>query len=109
MSTSTLAKPKVRKTPTLMELQDLYGPIERYDQRFLRETGEQDRAHATLKKLVDAAEVLISDPLVGLNRFSTAMVSELAGMSVGTFYRYFEDDVALLDYIWPERVTVRPA
>lgn len=97
---------KVRKTPTLAQVQVLNGdaPVEPYDERFLVNVGTQKRAHDRIKEIVKVSERLLADPLVGLNKITTALIAEGVGMSIGSFYRYFEDIVALLDYIWPERV-----
>ena len=114
-------KPKVRKTPTLRSLVLLDGkPIERHDKRFLRHVPTQARSVVTLNLIVDAAERLLADPTVGRDWFNTStllkelhrvdkLANKKAGVtvktkrSIGTIYRYFEDFVALLDYLWPER------
>ena len=63
----------------------------------------QERSRKTVDKLVRAAKELLADPEVGRDRFTTAMVAERAGVSIGTFYRYFSDRVDLLDAIWLNR------
>jgi len=99
-------KKKVRKTPTLLQVQAMYGdvPVGPYDPHFLVREGKQGRAVAKIKLITKAGEKLLADPKVGLNNITTAMVAARVKMSIGSFYRYFEDITALLDYIWPERV-----
>jgi hypothetical protein len=69
----------------------------------VRHPPKQARSNASLRKLADAARLLYNTPSVGRDRLTTALVSELAGVSIGTVYRYFPDRVALLDYIAPDR------
>lgn len=109
MSTIVLP-PKVvnRLTPSLAEVQsELGGPVLPYNERFLLREGKQARAIERIKAIREAGEQLIDDPEVGLNWITSGLVAREAGVSIGTFYRYFEDTVALLDYIWPERQTSR--
>jgi len=109
-----------RVTPTLQQIQEELGPdtpVEPYNPRFLRKIPEQQRSRDKIKAIVTAAEKLLSDPNIGLNWINTALIAEKVvlhagtahetiGISIGSLYSYFEDDVALLDYVWPQRVTV---
>lgn len=60
----------------------------------LRNEPVQARSTARLATLLDAAAAIIDE--VGFERLTTAMVSERAGASIGTVYRYFPDRIALL-------------
>jgi AcrR family transcriptional regulator len=63
----------------------------------LRNTPIQQRSQKRLQSILDAGwEVLLE---VGRDRLTSAMVAERAGMSIGTFYRYYEDRVALLEQL----------
>src|SRR5687767_7148753 len=56
-----------------------------------RDTREfaQERAQKTYDRLLEAAEELFSDR--GFDDTQTPDIAERAGVSVGTFYRYFAD------------------
>lgn len=69
----------------------------------IRVNPKQKRAEARLAAIKAAAVTLYNDPTIGRDRMTTAQVAELAGCSIGTFYRYFIDRVALLDSIAPDR------
>jgi AcrR family transcriptional regulator len=60
----------------------------------LRNEPVQARSTARLATLLDAAATIVDE--VGYERLTTAMVSERAGASIGTVYRYFPDRIALL-------------
>jgi AcrR family transcriptional regulator len=60
----------------------------------LRNEPVQARSTARLGTLLDAAAAIVDE--VGYERLTTAMVSERAGASIGTVYRYFPDRIALL-------------
>ncbi|MFY9228573.1 MAG: helix-turn-helix domain-containing protein [Candidatus Microsaccharimonas sp.] len=94
---------KSRQTPTLRQLEEQGGPVEPYDKRILRSVPVQGRSRATLKSIVDAATDLLADPEVGRELMTTALVAETVGVSIGIIYRYFEDVVAIMDYVWPQR------
>lgn len=55
----------------------------------------QKRSTRRVEDLLDAAARYIHDN--GFETLTTAHVSELAGSSIGTVYRYFPDRIALLD------------
>ena len=67
----------------------------------LRNHPVQARARERLRSILKAGEEILAE--VGRDRLTTAMVAHRAGMSIGTFYRYFLDRVALLDQIAPMR------
>ena len=96
---------KPRKTPTLLEVQQKYGdtPVMPYDQHFLLLEGKQGRSIDKVNLIVRCAEELLADPRIGVHGMTTSMICDKAEISVGGIYRYFEDLVAVLDYIWPER------
>lgn len=60
----------------------------------LRNEPVQARSTARLATLLDAAAAIVDE--VGYELLTTAMVSERAGASIGTVYRYFPDRIALL-------------
>lgn len=62
---------------------------------------QQARAERTLQNIVDAARAELAEH--GRDRLTTALVAARARVSIGTFYRYFDDRVALLDYLHPDR------
>lgn len=39
----------------------------------------------------------------GRDAFTTSDVAELAGVSIGTVYSFYEDRVDILDDLWPDR------
>lgn len=63
--------------------------------QYLRHVPKQPRALEKLNGIVMNARVHYDD--VGAHRFKTAVVAELAQVSIGTIYRYFEDRGTLLD------------
>lgn len=60
----------------------------------LRNEPVQARSTARLASLLDAAAAIIDE--IGYERLTTAMVSERAGASIGTVYRYFPDRIVVL-------------
>ncbi len=70
--------------------------------KYVRRLPEQARAAATVDCIVIAAERVICS--VGWERFSTNRVAKIAGVSIGTVYRYFphRDAVAraLVERVW---------
>lgn len=67
----------------------------------LRVSPTQTRAQQRIEQILDAARKHYDE--VGRDRFNTGDVARLAGCSVGTVYRYFEDRVAIMDAIHPNR------
>jgi len=63
----------------------------------LRHTPQQARSAATLTALTDAARVAADT--YGYDRFTTADVAQISGLSIGTVYRYFPNRLALLEAI----------
>ena len=99
-----------RLTPSLEQVRRENGGkrVKKFDKRFLLKEGQQARAKATIHRITTAAEELLKDPSVSLNWISIQFVVERSGISTGSPYTYFEDIVALLDYIWPDRQTTPP-
>jgi AcrR family transcriptional regulator len=69
----------------------------------LRHQPVQFRSETRLNQIKAAATILYNTPEVGRDRLTTAHVATLAGCSIATVYRYFQDRVALLDAIAPDR------
>lgn len=69
----------------------------------LRLVPRQKRAGETIAKIEAATRQVLADPAWGRDRLNTNQVAKLAGVSIGTIYRYFPDRFALLDHIWPDR------
>jgi hypothetical protein len=67
----------------------------------LRNVPVQRRSRIQLANIVFAGLVTIVE--IGRDNFRTEDIAQAANVSIGTFYRYFKDRVALLDYLWPER------
>jgi hypothetical protein len=94
-----------RQTPSLADIDN--SPLFRYNPVFLRKFPSQERSAETLAKIVAAVEAILAHPRLGLNMVQTERIARIAGVSIGTFYRYFEDEIALLDFIFPERIVYR--
>jgi AcrR family transcriptional regulator len=73
------------------------------DGEVIRHAPQQARARASVEKIEDATRQLLRDPKIGRDRFTTAQVAELAGLSIGTIYRYFADRTRLLEHVWSDR------
>lgn len=69
----------------------------------VRNEPQQKRSQVRLDAIKAAAIELYNNPEIGRDRFTSAQVALLAGCSIGTFYRYFEDRYALLEAIAPNR------
>jgi AcrR family transcriptional regulator len=69
----------------------------------IRIVPRQARAERTVQQLENAIRALLRDPEVGRYRFSAQQVAVLAGVSIGTVYRYFPSRVEMLEHVWPER------
>jgi hypothetical protein len=69
----------------------------------LRHSPVQSRAQLTLLRIEKAIRIVLADPELGRDRFTTNQVAEIAKVSIGTVYRYFPDRVAMLDHVWPHR------
>jgi AcrR family transcriptional regulator len=65
----------------------------------LRNPPIQLRSQHRLDQLVAATKEAIREH--GIHRFTTEHVATLAGVSIGTVYRYFEDRVVLLEHVYP--------
>lgn len=55
----------------------------------------QERSRRTYDSLLDAAGVLLGE--VGIERISTNLICERAGVTPPAFYRYFEDKYAIVE------------
>jgi Bacterial regulatory proteins, tetR family len=64
-----------------------------------RNSPTQVRSQLTIERIEAAALTAINR--FGRDRFSTSDVAELAGVSIGSVYRYFPDRVALLWKVSP--------
>jgi len=69
----------------------------------LRHPPKQLRSQTTLDKLRSAITAILRDPAIGRDRITTKDVAALAGVSIGTIYRYFPDRLAMIDDVWPTR------
>lgn len=67
----------------------------------LRNKPVQLRSRKQLANILCATVVATQE--IGRDRFTTDDVAEIAGIAIGTLYRYFDDKVAILDYLWPRR------
>jgi len=100
-----------KRTPTLQELEAIDGgPIQPYDERFLVNKPIQRRAFITLQRIVDATEVALADPAIGREKISYIHIINQTGrdgtgkpITVGVFYRYFNNEICAMNYVWPER------
>jgi AcrR family transcriptional regulator len=63
----------------------------------------QGRAQVTFSRIENSIRTLLADPDVGRDRFTASEVAALAGVSIGTLYRYFPSRLAMLDHVWPNR------
>jgi hypothetical protein len=75
----------------------------------LRTSPVQQRSLDRLAAITAAAHQALAEN--GRDRFTTQQVAEISGCSIGTIYRYFDDRVAILDAIFPDRdqsLPVRP-
>lgn len=68
----------------------------------LRNAPVQFRAQKTLDKLEQAALRAIAEH--GRDNFTTAMMADGAGVSIGTVYRYFPNRKAVLKHLFPDMV-----
>ena len=65
----------------------------------------------TLSIIATTAQEVLSDPMVGRDKFTMqAVIDRISGghptgreMPVGTIYRYFKNRLDLLDFVWPDR------
>jgi len=71
--------------------------------KVIRHPPKQPRSSVTLEKLRDAIAAVLRDPKIGRDRITTKDVAALAGVSIGTVYRYFPDRLAMIDDVWPSR------
>lgn len=64
-------------------------------------TPRQDRTVRTVRSMLIVADQMIDRD--GFDRFTSADIARAAGVSIGIFYRYFADRVAVLDALYPDR------
>lgn len=67
----------------------------------MRKEALTPRGEETLAKLTDAARLAIKEH--GRDSFTTTDIATLAGVSIGTVYRYWRSRVEVLDDVWPDR------
>lgn len=60
----------------------------------LRNTPQQERARASLERILVAAEAVLEE--VGPDAATSRAIAEKAGVSVGTLYRFFPDKAAII-------------
>lgn len=77
-----------------MPLDDLLPENDEKSGLLVRTEPVQGRSAARIDTLLDAAAFVVDE--TGIDRLTTAMVSERAEASIGTVYRYFPDRIALL-------------
>ncbi|WP_308464835.1 TetR/AcrR family transcriptional regulator [Rathayibacter soli] len=77
-----------------MQLHDLLPENDKKSNLLVRTEPVQGRSAARIDALLDAAAFVVDE--TGIDRLTTAMVSEHAEASIGTVYRYFPDRIALL-------------
>jgi len=75
-------------------LHDLLPENDKRSNLLVRTEPVQGRSAARIDALLDAAAFVVDQ--TGIDRLTTAMVSERAEASIGTVYRYFPDRIALL-------------
>ena len=67
----------------------------------LRTESKQDRAHATIETIVEAALLVVEEK--GLTGASPTIIAKRSGFSIGTIYRYFKDKdsifIAAFEYV----------
>ena len=61
----------------------------------LRNAPVQARSRARLRQVLDAADEILADE--GPSAFTTTRVAELAGVSIGSVYRFFPDKAAIVE------------
>lgn len=59
-----------------------------------RKRPSQERSRGTVEKLLNVTELLLEEP--GLDRLTTILIAQKAGLSVGTLYEYFPNKHSIL-------------
>jgi len=67
----------------------------------MRKKPQQQRSQAIVKTLIDATERSIRT--YGLDATTTPKIAELAGVSVGSLYQYFDDKYALIEALLEQK------
>jgi AcrR family transcriptional regulator len=83
--------------PTEQELSTLVETLELAAKGATRRTPVQPRSQRTLEKVLDAASSLLGQ--MPLEDLTTTRIAIEAGMSVGTFYRFFPDKQSIVDAV----------
>jgi AcrR family transcriptional regulator len=81
--------------PTEHDLSKLVATLEVAAKGTTRRTPMQPRSQRTLEKVLDAASSLLAQ--IPLEELTTTRIAVEAGMSVGTFYRFFPDKQSIVD------------
>ena len=63
----------------------------------------QDPNASAVRRITDAATILLRDQAVGRDRISLSSVARQAGLPIGAVYRQFSSRADLLDHVWPDR------
>jgi AcrR family transcriptional regulator len=90
-------------TTTLTPVPQIVRVRDRYDDIMdaLPLTPRQERARITVRAMLITVEYYVDSG--DIDRFTTADVARRCRISIGTVYRYFDDRVALLDALYPDR------
>ncbi len=83
--------------PTEQDLSNLVATLEIATKGATRRTPMQARSQRTLEKVLDAAGALLAH--FPLEELTTTRIAIEAGMSVGTFYRFFPDKQSIVDAV----------
>lgn len=67
----------------------------------MRKEALTPKGEDTLLRLSNAARIAIKER--GRDSFTTTDIAILAGVSIGTVYRYWRSRVEVLDDVWPGR------
>ena len=83
--------------PTEHDLSNLVATLEITPKGATRRTPMQPRSQRTLEKVLDAASSLLAQ--IPLEELTTTRIAVEAGISVGTFYRFFPDKQSIVDAV----------
>lgn len=90
-------------TTTLTPVPQIVRVRDRYDDIMdaLPLTPRQERARIKVRAMLTTVEHFVA--IGDIDRFTTADVARRCRVSIGTVYRYFDDRVAFLDALYPDR------